>query len=50
MTSETNIFTLLLVAAAFTLGLSIGTVTINVQVNDMEEIDDDTEGQDSDTD
>ena len=33
-------FTLLLVAAAFTLGLSIGTVTINVHVNDMDDTED----------
>lgn len=37
-------FTLLLVAAAFTLGLTLGTVTIHVYVDDMEDDDEGSEG------
>lgn len=41
-------FTLLLVAAAFTLGLTLGTVHLHIYMEDFE--DDDIQGQDSEQD
>ncbi len=44
MTTEALPFVLLLVAAAFALGLTLGTVTFHVYVDDVEDDDEDSEG------